>query len=260
VAKVRVGGGDAASLEKFVERFTAGTTVFKQGDAGCEMFIIQRGQVAISHRVAEADEQIVVLEKGDFFGEMALLEEYPERSATARALTDVEVLRLRGADLQKLLQRKPSVALRMMAKLSERLRETNRRLEELAGKAHMAALPPTPASQGIEAWALLVHDPSGRVFPLRPVGDTSIGRHDPVTGVTPDVDLSGLDPDRTVSRRHASVRCTGDGFSVTEVSASTNGTFVNATKLEPFKASTLAHNDILQLALVALRVHVIKRG
>jgi len=258
VAKVKVGGGHVG-LAEFTQRFKAGATIFEQGDAGCEMFIIQAGQVAISHRVGDSEERLVVLEKGDFFGEMALLEEYPERSATARALADIVVLRLRSSDLQSLLQRKPSVALRMMAKLSERLRESNRRLEALSDKASVPVLPPLPASQGIEAWAVLVHEPSGRIFPLRPVADTSIGRHDPVTGVTPDVDLSALDADRTVSRRHAMIRATGDGLTLSETNVQTNGTFLNGNRIEALQHYPLRQNDTLQFALVPLRLHIVRK-
>jgi hypothetical protein len=225
------------------------------------MFIIQQGQVGISRKVGRQVRQIAVLEKGDFFGEMALLEDYPERSATAKALSDVEVLQLRGADLELLVRRRPSVALRMMAKLSERLREANRRVEEAAGRRsdHLEQFA-TPASQGIEAWALLLHPQSGRLFPLRAVGETAIGRHDPVTGVTPDIDLNSLDLDRTVSRRHAVVRSHEGRLTVTETNAETNGTFVNGEKLEAFREYPLASGDTLQLALVTLRVHFISTG
>ena len=247
--------------EEFVRRFSAGSVIFKEGDPGVEMFIIQQGQVAISRRIGRQVRQLAVLEKGDFFGEMALLEDYPERSATAKALSDVEVLQLRGADLELLVRRRPSVALRMMAKLSERLREANRRVEEAAGRRtdHLEQFA-TPASQGIEAWALLVHPQSGRIFPLRAVGETALGRHDPVTGVTPDIDLNSLDLDRTVSRRHAVVRSHEGHLTVTETNAETNGTFVNGEKLEAFREYPLSNGDMLQLALVTLRIHFVNPG
>ena len=258
---MRVGGGIDAVPEEFVRRFPAGAVIFGEGDPGCDMFIIQQGQVAISRRVGRRVQRLAVLEKGDFFGEMALLEDYPERSATAKAETAVEVLQLRGADLELLVRRRPSVALRMMAKLSERLREANRRVEEAVGRRtdHLEYFA-MPASQGIEAWALLVHPQSGRIFPLRAVGETAIGRHDPVTGVTPEIDLNSLDVDRTVSRRHAVVRSHEGALTVTETNAETNGTFINGAKLEPFREYPLASGDLLQLALVTLRVHFIGGG
>ena len=145
-------------------------------------------------------------------------------------------------------------------KLSERLRETNRRFEELGSRIELAALTPAPSSQGIEARAVLVHEASGRIFPVHPKGDTTVGRHDPVTGVTPDVDLSRLDPERTVSRRHGMIRSEDGRLAITEVGSSTNGTFVNGIRLEPLKPSLLGDGDTVQLALVALRLHVILGG
>ncbi len=257
MAKLKTTGG--AGLERFTEHFKAGQIIFAEGETGCEMFVIQEGRVAVARRVGGSEEQLAVLEKGDFFGEMALLEEYPERSATARAVTDVVVLRLRRTDLQTLVERSPTVALRMMAKLSERLRETNRRLELLASRSNGQALPPLPASQGIESWAVLVHEPSGRLFPLRPVGDTTIGRHDPMTGVTPDVDLSGLDVERTVSRTHAVIRAQGEQLTLSETNPKCNGTFLNGARVESLRHYPLRHDDLIQFAVIPLRLAVLRR-
>jgi CRP-like cAMP-binding protein len=201
-----------------------------------------------------------VLEKGDFFGEVALLDSSPARSATATAVDDVEALELTGADLDQILRRRPEIAIRMMMKLSERLRETNRRFEELGASDGLSTLSPAPARQGVESRAVLAHLPSARLFPLHASGETTLGRHDPVTGVTPDVDLSPLDPERTVSRRHAAITSEGGTISITEVNASTNGTFVNGARLQPFQPAALAHGDSVQLALVTLRLHVILDG
>ena len=259
--KVRVvGGGESSKLSELLARFAAGSVIFREGDLGSEMYIIQKGHVRISLHIGDKEREMAVLEKGDFFGEIALLNQSPARSATATAVDEVEVLKLRTTDLDLLLRRKPDIAIRMMMKLSERLRETNRRFEELGSRIELAALTPAPASQGIEARAVLVHESSGRIFPVRPKGDTTLGRHDPVTGVTPDIDLSRLDPERTVSRRHAAIRVAEGKLTITEVGSSTNGTFVNGIRLEPLKASPLADSDTVQLALVTLRFHVIFGG
>lgn len=247
-------------MEDFLQRFKAGTVIFKQGDPGCVMFFIQAGQVAISCHAGAEERRLAILEKGDFFGEMAMLEEYPERSATASAVTDVEALQLRGSDFNDLLRRKPEIAVRMMSKLSERLRESNRRLEELMGEqADIAALAPKSASQGLDTWAVLFHEGSHRLFPLRPDGETTLGRHDVVTGVTPDIDLTELDPERTVSRRHASITCRDGGVTVVETNASTNGTFVNGAKLEAFKPCAAKDGDLVQFAMVTVRLSVLTK-
>lgn len=262
MVKVRVGGGVVnPSIKEFLKRFQAGTVIFREGELGSEMFIIQSGQVMISRSAGGQQRELAVLEKGDFFGEMALLDENPERSATATAISDVEALQMRSADLDSMLRRKPDIAIRMMMKLADRLRETNRKYEELVGKSAEAAnLTGAPANQGIMAWALLTHEASGVFFPINPTGETTLGRHDPVTGVTPDIDLSGLDPERTVSRRHAMIRAGERSLALTETNPSSNGTFVNGKKLAGFEPHPIAHGDIVQLALVAMRVHVLPGG
>ncbi len=258
--KIRVGGSEPSKVSQLLQNFAAGSVIFREGDLGSEMYIIQKGHVRISLQMGGKEREVAVLEKGDFFGEIAILNQSPARSATAVASDDVEVLRLRTSDLDLLLRRKPDIAIRMMMKLSERLRETNRRFEELGSRIDLAALTPSPASQGIEARAVLVHEASGRIFPVKPEGESTLGRHDPVTGVTPDVDLSRLDPERTVSRRHGVISASSRSFTITEVGSSTNGTFVNGVRLEPGKPSAIAHGDTVQLALVTLRVHVIAGG
>lgn len=246
-------GDKGGTLDRFRRTYPAGAVIFRQGDPGHDMFILQQGQVEICQLMGGEEKRLALLEKGDFFGEMALLEDYPERSATAKAVTLTHVLQLRGSDFEELVQTKPRVALKMMAKLSERLRESNRRLAEILEKPVVKdTLPPLPTSQGIEAWAVLFHPRAGRMFPLRAVGDTTLGRHDPVTGVTPDIDLSSLDPERTVSRRHAMIRFLQGTFTVTEVNSSTNGTFVNGVRLQPFAPHPLKEGDLLQLATVSL--------
>jgi len=257
LVKLRVSGVEGPKLQEFLHRFEAGSVIFREGDLGREMYIIQKGHVSISLRVGGGEREVAVLEKGDFFGEIALLDASPARSATATAVDDVEALELTSADLDQILRRKPEIAIRMMMKLSERLRETNRRFEEFSSREGLSTLTPVPARQGIESRAVFVHQPSGRLFPLRAAGETTVGRHDPVTGVTPDVDLSALDPERTVSRRHATVASDEGVLRITEVNAATNGTFVNGARIQPFQPVALAHGDSVQLALVTLRLHVI---
>lgn len=245
------------ALKEKLERFAAGATIFREGEPGYEMFIIFSGKVRIFRTLGGVREELALLRKGDFFGEMAVLEDYPMRSATAEAVTDVEVLRLGKADLEAFLAN-PKAALGLLERLSARLRETTERLAK-ATHSHIreTLLPPAAASQGIEAWAVLVHAPSGRLFPLRPVGETSLGRHDPTTGITPDVDLSSLDPEHSVSRRHAIIRAQEEGLFLVEVNEHTNGTFLNTMKLETHKPYKLMDADWVQLGNVLLQVRVL---
>jgi CRP-like cAMP-binding protein len=259
VPKLRFGG--KPTLDDLTLAFPAGTVIFREGEPAEAMYIIQSGTVRISRVVAGDERAVALLEKGDFFGEMALLEDYPERSADAVAVTDDEALKLGGADLEMMLRGRPKIAVRMLAKLSERVREANARLGEvMAGRAETPALPPAPASQGLVARAICLHPETGRVYGLKPAGETTIGRYDPVTGTTPDIDLTSLDHDLTVSRRHAVVRADEGAMTLTEVNDATNGTFVNGVRLEPFAPHPVNDGDLVQFALVTLRVIVLPRG
>ena len=56
---------------KFLKHFAKGTVLFHEGDEGEDMYIIQSGKVAIKKRVPHGETVLAMLEKGDFFGEMA---------------------------------------------------------------------------------------------------------------------------------------------------------------------------------------------
>jgi CRP-like cAMP-binding protein len=248
-----------AATGRYIVDFTAGDAVFSEGDLGTEMFIIQTGQVEILRRIGDEDRQVAVLERGDFFGEMALLEELP-RTATARALTDARLLRINGSTFDQMLQDNPEIAVRMMRKLSRRLRETDRLLQEALGAAGIGEMPAPaelpPSALPAEALATserLLHEASGMEFPLNVGAETMVGRRDPVTGIFPDIDLSPVDPQRAVSRRHAKLIRRGEQFYASEEIGTMNGTFVNQARLEKGVPTEFRPGDELRFGVVSLR-------
>ena len=105
---------DKTPFAKFLTHFTKGTVLFSEGDEGEDMYIIQSGKVAIKKRVPHGETTLAVLEKGDFFGEMAMLERMP-RSATAEMVggrrPDRDRRRhLRGHDQGQPRDRRPHAA------------------------------------------------------------------------------------------------------------------------------------------------------
>ena len=62
---------------KFLTHYKQGDFVFKMGEDGDEMYIIQSGKIAIQKRIAGKANTLNLLEKGDFFGEMSILERLP---------------------------------------------------------------------------------------------------------------------------------------------------------------------------------------
>jgi len=101
-----------------------GEIIVKEGSPGREMFIIRSGRVVISKRVGEREAELAVLGKGDFFGEMSLLEGQP-RDATARAAADTKLLVIQPGGLLIRIRRDPTFAYEMLQKMSGRVRDLN---------------------------------------------------------------------------------------------------------------------------------------
>ena len=250
-------GGGAATFEDYIVRLSAGATVFSEGDVGTEMYVIQSGSVAIVKRVKDELKTLSVLEKGDFFGEMSILEDVP-RTADALARTDVELVRINQSTFDEMLRNNGEIAVRMLRKLSRRLRETTALLEQSTGVA--PALDET--SDFFERVGArdeiyrLVADGGADEFYLNRDAETLVGRIDPVTGIRPDVDLTHLDGQRSVSRRLAKIVREEDGFQVVEEIGTMNGTFVNGKRLATGAPTPLRDGDRLRFGLVDLTFRV----
>lgn len=102
----------------------------------------------------------------------------------------------------------------------------------------------------------LIHIATGTEFPLSTGPETSIGRRDPVTGIFPDVDLTPVDPARTVARRHAKIYRRGVEFFLAEEIGTMNATFLNGTKLETGVPQQIQSGDEIRLGMVVLRFEV----
>ena len=103
--------------------FKAGSTIFREGDEAHELFVIKSGQV----RIQIGNRTIRELSADDIFGEMALIDNEP-RSATAIAITDVELVAVSEKQFLFLVGQTPYFALKVMRVLAQRLRVTNKTL------------------------------------------------------------------------------------------------------------------------------------
>jgi CRP/FNR family cyclic AMP-dependent transcriptional regulator len=112
------------------ERFMEGSMIFREGEKGDKLYIVLDGRVRISKFIpGVGEEALAVLDRGDFFGEMALIDEKP-RSADAKAHeTDATVLSIDRATLNEILSMDPHASLQFLNLLcrmiSRRLREIN---------------------------------------------------------------------------------------------------------------------------------------
>ena len=237
--------------------FKAGEYIFEEGDLGTEMYILQDGQVAILKQLRGEEKQLAMLSRGDFFGEMSVLEDLP-RTAAARAQTDCRLLEINSTTFDQMLRKNPEIAVRMMRKLSRRLRETDRLLREALGSEESQApeMPsPQVAPQPGKGPERLIHDETGTEFYLSEGDETSIGRRDPVTGIHPDIDLTPADTQRSISRRHAKIFRRDDKYYVREEIGTMNGTFVNNERIETGMPVEFKAGDEVRFGLIKTVFH-----
>jgi len=254
VFKSTGGGGQPPAREATVN-FKAGEHIFQEGDLGTEMFIIQEGEIHIAKKLGTEFRVLAKLEKGDFFGEMAIIENAP-RSADAFAHTDVRLLSINGSRFDEMLRKNPEIAIRIIRKYSQRLRDANRLLEELARPlVHPEEAP--AAALGTVARAReyrLVDVASGSAFYFAEGDVSTIGRADPVTGIRPDIDLTHVDTNRSVSRRHAKIVRHDEGYALLEEVGTLNGTFVNDEKIQTGAPFRIQDGDAVRIGLVQMKV------
>ena len=252
------------SFARFLKHFPKGTVLFNEGDEGEDMYIIRSGKVAIRKRVPHGDIVVAVLEKGDFFGEMAMLEHIP-RTAGAEMVEDGDLICINSETFGDMVKTNPEIAVRMLRKYSLRLRETTKQLEELKKAEGASASPPTgvtlervvpaaqpaaPAAQA-EALAYFISKASGNVFPVFR-SDSLIGRYDSVTGQAPEIDLTNEDSARNISRRHARIVVKDGKPFVAEEIGTMNGTYLNGQKLPTGVLTPIADGDELTLCRLTL--------
>jgi CRP/FNR family transcriptional regulator, cyclic AMP receptor protein len=101
--------------------------IVQQGDLGKSMFVVQNGEVEVVVDSADGEILLSVLESGDVFGEMALFTKSP-RSATVRAKGEARVLTIDKRGFFKRVQEDPSLAFRILQKMSERISDLNQKV------------------------------------------------------------------------------------------------------------------------------------
>jgi CRP-like cAMP-binding protein len=109
----------------------AGATIFQKGDAGDCLFVLCAGTVRIaSHSLDGKDAVLALLQAGEIFGEIALLDGLP-RSADAQAVSDCELMVIYRRDFMPMLAGEGDLALRLIELLCARLRRTSEQVEDV---------------------------------------------------------------------------------------------------------------------------------
>jgi hypothetical protein len=280
-----------SSKDLFVE-VAAGGSLFKEGEAAGELYIIESGQIELFP--AGAGEALASLGPGDCCGEAALLDKQPH-TVSAVAKTRARLLRIDRMALPEVVRANPDVATALLRKFAARLGHLESCLEaSLAASAQTVVPPPAPAAKPAAAAPPRPAPPppppapppapkpavdsaptppppapkpaapaglamriaaNGEVVALDPMrAQFLIGRPDPATGTKPEIDLGPFDVQRTLSRRHATLLREGAQYSVREDAATTNGTYLNGERLQTGVAMPVKAGDKLRFGSIEVEL------
>ncbi len=108
-----------------------GEIIVRQGEVESCMYVIQEGMVELFQERDGKEVHLEVLQEGDFFGETAIVER-EVRSVSVRALGDTRVLTVDKKTFLRRVQEDPSLAFRILEKLSYRIRDLNTQIAQLS--------------------------------------------------------------------------------------------------------------------------------
>ncbi|HST28230.1 MAG TPA: cyclic nucleotide-binding domain-containing protein [Rudaea sp.] len=275
----------------FVE-VAAGASLFKEGDAAGELYIIESGQIELFP--AGASEALASLGPGDCCGEASLLDKQPH-TMSAVARTRTRLLRIDRMALPEVVRANPDVATALLRKFAARMGHLESCLEAGLAASAQTVVPPPPAPAPKPAAAPAsprpAPPPSPPPPPPKPAVDAAppppppapkpaaptglamriaangdvvsmdpmrtqflIGRPDPATGAKPEIDLGPFDVQRTLSRRHATLLRDGAQYFVREDAATTNGTYLNGERLQTGVAMPVKAGDKLRFGSIEVEL------
>ena len=122
--------GEDALFQRFGKEFKRGDVLFREGEPGKEMYVIQSGKVNITKTVRETAKILATLGAGEFFGEMSILNHKP-RSAGALVAEDAKLLVIDPKTFEAMIRGNVEIAVRLIKKLSDRLQEADEQIENL---------------------------------------------------------------------------------------------------------------------------------
>lgn len=115
---------------RFGKTCPAGTVLFREGDEGATMYVLQSGRVRISKGSQDGSKTLAVLGPGEFFGEMAILNRKP-RTATAEVVEAARLLVLDAKTFEAMVLSNVEIAVRLIKKLARRLDNADTLIEIL---------------------------------------------------------------------------------------------------------------------------------
>ncbi len=113
------------TIEKCINEYDVGDVIFEEGSAGRELYVVLDGKIDIVKITGAGKTTIVTLGKGEFFGEMAVIDGSSRSASAIAAAPKTKVMRINHARFVYLVSQQPAFALMIMDALSKRLRASN---------------------------------------------------------------------------------------------------------------------------------------
>lgn len=113
------------AIEKCINEYETSEVIFEEGSVGHELFVVLDGKVDIVKQSGAGRTRIITLGKGEFFGEMAVIDGSARSASAIAATPNTRVMRINHARFVYLVSQQPAFALMIMDALSKRLRASN---------------------------------------------------------------------------------------------------------------------------------------
>ncbi|MBN2532967.1 MAG: Crp/Fnr family transcriptional regulator [Spirochaetales bacterium] len=168
---------DSGLYNKFGITINPGEYLFKEGDEGEKMYIIQTGNIRISKIIEGTEHELAVLGKGDFFGEMAIVTN-EKRTATATALNKSDLLAFDKQGFLSLINKNAKIALNIIEKLCRRVQKLHIQIQHM-GRKNLRTLVALYLSQAFKNDA----DADGRIPYDASVNDISLSLEIPFENI-----------------------------------------------------------------------------
>ncbi len=245
-------------FSKFLSTYKKGDLIYAKGDTQENFYIINKGKVQL--KIGDDDLALVLLTKGDFFGEESL-NENQEAAFTVEVIENADIIKIPYPSLKDMMQKNTDISLKILKKQSEKnlkimenILNLNRSIATHRKKtpnAEKAADDTTSEKVDPNIQAYLIIQRSNRIVQLTKT-QTFLGRRDYTTGFIPDVDLTKEDEEKYISRKHAKIAYSDTKFYVSEEPGAVNGTFLNGVKLATGQKHELKNEDEITLCHLSI--------
>lgn len=121
---------ESNSLNRFAITYKAGDIIFCEHEIGDKFFMLKGGRIKLMRVIGDTEKTIAILQAGDFFGEMSILNDNP-RNSTAIALEESTVLSFTKENLGLLVKNNPTMCIALLKLFSKRIYDQRRQLQIL---------------------------------------------------------------------------------------------------------------------------------